>query len=171
MGRKGLHPARPSQPGRRRAARLGAGAASLARVGVGLALLARPDGLPKAVGVDSVSARRMAWVVRLFAARDAALGAGAAHALLTGRPVRPWLLAQAASDGADAVALGLAIRNRQVSAIRGTAVAAFALGGCAGVLAAASDADATPATAERRPGRVSAVAGGRRPRRGRVGRR
>jgi hypothetical protein len=146
VGRKGLHPDRPGRPDRRRAARLGSGALALGRIGVGLALLARPDGLPRAVGVDSVSARRMAWVVRLFAARDAALGAGAAHAVLTGRPVRPWLLAQAASDGADAVALGLAIRNRQISAIRGGAVAAFALGGCVGVLATAPGVDAPRGT-------------------------
>jgi hypothetical protein len=114
-------------------------------VGVGVALFARPAALPRAVGVDSVSARRMAWAVRLFAVRDAALGAGAVHAVLTGRPVRPWVLAQALSDGADAVAIGVAVRQRQVSAVRGTAVAAFALGGCAGLLAAAGTADAAAA--------------------------
>jgi hypothetical protein len=123
---------------------MGATAAALGRVGVGLALLARPESLPRLVGVDSVSARRMAWVVRLFAARDAALGAGAAHALLTGRPARPWLVAEAVSDGCDALALAVAVRRRQVSAVRGTAVAAFALGGCAGILAAAPHADAAP---------------------------
>jgi hypothetical protein len=125
-----------------RGARLGVLAAAVGRVGVGAALVARPSALPRAVGVDSVSARRMAWLVRLFAVRDAALGAGAAHAVLTGRPVRPWLAAQALSDGSDAVALGMAIRQRQVSAVRGAAIAGFALGGCAGLLAAARRADA-----------------------------
>jgi hypothetical protein len=107
-----------------------------------VALFARPESLPRSVGVDSVSARRMAWVVRLFAARDAALGAGAVHAVLAGRPARPWLLAQALSDGSDALALGLAVRHRQVAAARGAALVAFAVGGCAGVLAAARSADA-----------------------------
>jgi hypothetical protein len=53
----------------------------IARVGLGVALLARPASLPQAVGVDRVSARRLAWLVRLFAVRDAALGAGAAYAV------------------------------------------------------------------------------------------
>jgi len=141
VGAKRLH----SGPRRQRAARLGAGAAAVGRVGVGVALLARPEALPRAVGVDSVSARRMGWLVRLFAARDAALGAGAAHAVLTGRPVRPWLLAQAASDGADAVAVSLAIRHRQVSPVRAAAVVAFAVGGFAGTLTAAARVDAAPA--------------------------
>jgi hypothetical protein len=123
---------------------MGTAAAALGRIGVGVALFVRPDSLPRAVGVDSVSARRMAWVVRLFAARDAALGAGALHAVLTGRPARPWLLAQALADGSDAVAVGVAIRGRQVSAVRGTAVVAFAVGGCVGVLAAAGAADTRP---------------------------
>jgi hypothetical protein len=123
---------------------MGITAAALGRIGVGVALFARPESLPRAVGVDSVSARRMAWVVRLFAARDAALGAGALAAVLTGRPVRPWLLAQAFADGADAVAVGAAVRGRQVSAVRGAGVIAFAVGGCAGVLAAAGAADGAP---------------------------
>jgi hypothetical protein len=134
---------RDHQRNSRRSFRLGVLAAAVGRVGVGAALVARPSALPRAVGVDSVSARRMAWLVRLFAVRDAALGAGAAHAVLTGRPVRPWLAAQAVSDGSDAVALGLAVRQGQVSAVRGAAVAVFALGGCAGLLAAARQSDAS----------------------------
>jgi hypothetical protein len=121
---------------------VGAAAAGLGRVGVGVALFVRPESLPRAVGVDSVSARRMAWAVRLFAARDAALGAGAVHAVLTGRPARPWLLAQALSDGSDALSIGLAIRHRQISAARGAALVGFAVGGCAGILAAAGRTDA-----------------------------
>jgi hypothetical protein len=129
---------------RRRAARLGVALAGLGRVGVGAALLARPASLPRAVGVDSISARRMAWVVRLFAVRDAALGAGAVHAVLTGRPARPWLLAQAISDGSDAVTMGVAVRQRQLSAGRGVALTVFALAGCAGLLAALGRADTQP---------------------------
>lgn len=144
MAANRLRPARD----RRRSARAGIAAVGLGRVGVGLALLARPAALPRAIGVDSVSARRMAWAVRLFAVRDAALGAGALHAVLTGRPIRPWLLAQACSDGADAVTVAAAVRNRQVSGLRGAAVAAFAVGGCAGLLAALGRAEAAPPAPE-----------------------
>jgi hypothetical protein len=127
---------------------MGATAAGLGRVGLGLGLLARPESLPRAVGVDSVSARRMAWVVRLFAARDAALGAGAVHAVLTRRPVRPWLVAQALSDGSDVVALAVAARRRQVSTTRAAAIIAFAVGGLVGLLAAAAEVDNDPPRAD-----------------------
>jgi hypothetical protein len=133
MGAKRLR----SDRDHRRGARLGVLAASLGRVAVGAALVARPEALPRAVGVDSVSARRMGWVVRLFAVRDAVLGAGAVHALVRGRPVAGWLVAQSVSDGADAVALALAVRGRSVSAVRAAPVIAFAVGGCAGTIAAA----------------------------------
>ena len=128
------HRNRLRTPGR--GARFGVLAAAVGRFGVGAALVARPEVLPRLVGVDSVSAQRMSWVVRLFAVRDAALGAGAAHAVVTGRPVSSWLVAQAVSDGTDAVAVGLAVRRRDVSAVRGAAVAAFAVGGCVGLLSA-----------------------------------
>jgi hypothetical protein len=113
----------------------------IARVGVGLALFARPAALPQAVGVDRVSARRVAWVVRLFAVRDAALGAGTAYAVVRRQPVRPWLAASALSDAADAAALAAAVRGRHVGAVRGAAVALFALGGAAASVVAARDVD------------------------------
>ena len=115
----------------------------IARVGLGVALLARPASLPQAVGVDRVSARRLAWLVRLFAVRDAALGAGAAYAVAARKPVRPWLAAAAVSDATDAVSLAAAIRGRQVGAVRAGAVVAFAVGGAVASAVFARDADAT----------------------------
>jgi hypothetical protein len=127
-----------SLPDRRRGARVGAVSGGLVRAGAGLALLARPESLPSALGVDRVTARRVAWVVRLFAARDAALGVGAVHAVLTGRPAGPWLLAQASVDAVDAAVVAVAVRNRQVALPRGLAVAAVAAAAAVGGLVAAS---------------------------------
>jgi hypothetical protein len=69
----------------------------------------------------------MGWAVRMAAVRDAALGAGGVYAALTGADVRPWLVAQACSDAGDAVAVGLAVRARQVTPARAAAVGGFAL--------------------------------------------
>lgn len=132
---------RPS-PDRRRGARALAIGGAVARVGVGVALLARPQVLPCGLGVDRVTARRMAWVVRLFAARDAALGLGTAYTTLSGRPVRPWLLAQTAVDVVDGAVLAVAVRGRQVSLPRGLAVVAVAAAGALSGLASAIHADA-----------------------------
>jgi hypothetical protein len=115
----------------------------IARVGVGFALFARPAALPRAVGVDRVSARRLAWVVRLFAVRDAALGAGLAYAVVRRQPVRPWLAASAVSDAGDAVALAAAVRGREVGAVRAGAVALFALAGAVASVVAARDVDSS----------------------------
>jgi hypothetical protein len=115
----------------------------IARVGVGFALFARPAALPRAVGVDRVSARRLGWVVRLFAVRDAALGAGLAYAVVRRQPVRPWLAASAVSDAGDAAALAAAVRGREVGAVRAGAVALFALGGAVASVVAARDVDSS----------------------------
>ena len=74
-----------------------------------------------------MTARRLAWIGRMFAVRDALLGAGAAHAVVTGQPLRPWLWAQAVADATDAAVLADAARRRQVSAA-GFAAAAAATG-------------------------------------------
>jgi hypothetical protein len=46
-----------------------------------------------------------------FGARDLAMGAGAIHALRTGGPVRPWLLASAIVDAVDFAATFAARRS------------------------------------------------------------
>lgn len=104
----------------------------LVRTVAGVGLLARPETFPRALGVDSVTATRVGWLTRIVAGRELALGAGTLHALATGRPLRPWLLAQAVSDAADAGALLLAVRDRQVSPPRALAVVAVAAMGVAG---------------------------------------
>jgi hypothetical protein len=99
------------------------------------------------LGVDAVSARRMSWQVRMTAVRDAALGAGGLQAAVTGEGLRPWLFAQAVADAGDAVAVGLALRARQVSPFAGAALGATAACAVACGLLAARDAG-------RRPGKV-----------------
>jgi hypothetical protein len=113
----------------------------IGRTALGLALFARPAALPRAVGVDRVSARRLSWAVRLFAVRDAALGAGVAYSVITRKPVRPWLAASALSDAGDAASLAVAIRGRQVGPVRAGLIMLFALGGVIGTAVAARDVD------------------------------
>ena len=110
---------------------------SVSRVLVGAATFARPELLPRALGVDRGTARRATPVTRFFAAREAALGAGALVAMRSGKDVRPWLIAQAVCDAGDAVALAAATRARHVPAARGAVVALVALAGVIGSTLAA----------------------------------
>lgn len=94
----------------------GPGAHNIAvgRVGVGVALTLRPTLLPRVLGVDSTTARRVAWLSRMAGARDLALGVGHLHAAAAGEPTARWVIAGAACDTADAVALLGAVRRGHV---------------------------------------------------------
>jgi hypothetical protein len=124
-----------------RRSRLATVGIGLGRAAMGAAVLARPAALPGLLGVDSVTSARLDWVLRMFAARDAALGLGAAWVALTGGAVRPWLVAQAVGDGTDAAVFALAASRGQVPAGRGYAMAAFAGSGVLGGLALLRDVD------------------------------
>ncbi|HZB50429.1 MAG TPA: hypothetical protein VE547_15165 [Mycobacteriales bacterium] len=104
-------------------------------------MLVRPAALPGLLGVDSVTSGRLDWVLRMFGARDAALGLGAAWVSLTGGAVRPWLLAQAAGDATDAAVFALAARRGQLIQGRALAMAAFAASGVLGGLVLTRDVD------------------------------
>lgn len=93
------------------------------RISFGLGLLARPQLLARILGTDSVTAGRTAWLGRMIAGREIALGVGT----LSGSP-GPWLVAQMISDTADALAVGVALRNRQVSPVIASGFLAFAVG-------------------------------------------
>jgi hypothetical protein len=110
-------------------ARLVTAITSAGRVAAGAWAFARPEGLARAFGVDRGTARRAAVLMRLFAAREAALGLGALYALGRGRDVTPWVLAQALGDAGDAVAFAAATRARHVGLVRGAAVTLAATGG------------------------------------------
>jgi hypothetical protein len=125
----------------RRSARWGALGLSLARVGAGGAMLARPALLPQVAGVDRASSRRAGWMVRMLGVREVALGAGAAHAALTHRPLRAWLIVGALVDCTDAVSIAADIRTRRLPPVRAAVIAATAAGAMAAGLVAVRHAD------------------------------
>lgn len=93
-----------------------------ARTLVGAACLARPTLLATSLGIDAVTAQRTAWIAKFFAARDLALGVGAAGGS------RGCQAAACASDVSDFVAVLLAVRSGQVKTVPGLLVAATAAG-------------------------------------------
>lgn len=117
----------------------GAGAVSTAigagRVLLGVAFFASPTAAVRVLGVDSASAKRMAFLARMTAARDVGLGIGTLAS--RGRPqARLWLAVGAAADGVDAFVIAAATKNglTRGPAAYGTvlgAAAAAALGGWA----------------------------------------
>ena len=129
-----LHPTGRITP---RAARTVTVGVAVGRVTLAAAVLARPEILARALGVDTVTARRLDWITRMFAVRDGLLGAGAGHAVLAGQPVRPWLWAQVAADGTDAAVVAVAAYRRRVSVPAGLVVAVAAAAGTAAGLSAA----------------------------------
>jgi hypothetical protein len=100
-------------------------ATGVARLAIGAGLLARPELLARLLGVDSVTARRTAWLARMIGGREVALGVGT---LSAGPGGRGWLVAQMVADGTDAAALGLAARARVVHPALGGLLAGVALG-------------------------------------------
>jgi hypothetical protein len=96
------------------------------RLAVGGAMLLAPTFSVRLLGVDAATAKRVRFLARTTAVRDAALGAGTlVGALGSGAPsgAASWLLAGAVADGMDAVALAAALRQRAVRALPAAAVA------------------------------------------------
>lgn len=87
-------------------------------------MLARPTVLAKALGVDSITAERTAWIARFFAGRDLALGVGSAGGS------RGCQVASCASDVGDLAAVVLAVRAKHVRPVPGL-LAALVAGGAA----------------------------------------
>ncbi len=108
-----------------------AGATGAARVAIGTTLLAAPVVSLKTLGVDSASAKRVAFLMRMAAVRDIGLGVGT---LAAGRGAQaaPWLAVAAAVDAVDAVVIAGAMRQ---GATRGIPAAGVALGGAASAAA------------------------------------
>ena len=107
------------------------------RIGLGAAMFAAPVPAARLAGIDTGTARRISWLARMTAARDAALGAGALTAVRgDGDPAR-WVLAGAASDLVDALVVLDAVRRGRLGRLRGGAVVAASVSGVlAGVVAA-----------------------------------
>lgn len=102
----------------------------LFRTALGVTMWAAPAQMPRLLGVDRQTAERIAWLPRMLAARELALGLGCLAARRTGASHR-WLAAQAVSDAGDVVALSLALARGHVPRLAGIAVAAAALAGAA----------------------------------------
>jgi hypothetical protein len=107
---------------------------ALGRVMAGAGMLARPELLPRLVGVDAATAARVAWLGRMLGAREVALGAGTLAALRRGPGGGPgggpgaasWLLGSALSDAVDAAAFGGAVARGHVRPVFGALVTATA---------------------------------------------
>jgi len=110
----------------------------LGRLAIGGAFLADPVTAVRVLGVDTASAKRMAFLARMAAARDIVLGAGA---LLTRNPAAKagWIAAGATADVADAVVIRAAAKQGTAGPIPATAIAAGALAAAAAGFWAAGD--------------------------------
>jgi len=103
----------------------------------GTAILAAPVLSARLLGTDSATAQRVAWLTRMMAVRDAALGAGGLAATRGDGPVTPWLIGGAVSDAVDALVIGQALRTGRARGVGAIAVVPVAIGAAAvGVLTA-----------------------------------
>ncbi len=99
------------------------------RIVIATKFLLTPVATTRLVGLDTGTARRVSWLTRMMAGRDAALGIGGLLAARRGADPTPWVVGGAAADAVDAVVLAHALRTRQ---LRG-AVPVLATVGAAGV--------------------------------------
>ena len=102
---------------------------ALARTAAGTTMVVRPRILPQALGLDSATAARTAWVVQMLGAREIALGLGTFTALR--RPDRAdsrlWIAGGVLSDAVDAVAVVGALLQGRVSKGAGLGLVAMAV--------------------------------------------
>jgi hypothetical protein len=113
----------------------GVRALAAVRVGIGAAMLARPELLPRTLGVDAGTAARVSWLVRMLGAREVALGAGTLAAARRG-DARDWILAEAVSDAVDALAFAGAAERGHANPVYGALFAATAATSAASCVAA-----------------------------------
>jgi hypothetical protein len=123
-----------SQDHLRLTALLGAG-----RIALGGAFLAFPVTSVRTLGVDTASAGRMAWLARMAAARDIALGLGVLGTVATRRGRAAALAVTALVDAVDAAVIAAAASERRVDRLRGYAMAAGAAAVAVGGLVTAAD--------------------------------
>lgn len=138
LPRRGFTPLDVPEPGKVAPAASSARRVGLAigagRLAIGCAALAGPAASIRLLGLDSATATRAAWLARMCAARDVALGAGAVSSVASRRGQTSWLLAGALADAGDAAAFVLAVRAGRLDRTRGyLAAATGALGAVAGL--------------------------------------
>src|SRR3954454_12049898 len=81
------------------------------RIAIGAALILTPATITGRWIGDAADTRGGRVLSIAFGARDLALGAGTAHALHSGKPLRTWLLAAVFCDLVDAVSTGASLRS------------------------------------------------------------
>ena len=104
---------------------------AVGRTAAGAAILALPVLSARLLGADSATAKRVTWLTRMMAVRDAAIGAGGLAAARGTGSATPWLIAGAVSDAVDAIVLTQALRQGRVKGITATAVVPVAVGAAA----------------------------------------
>jgi hypothetical protein len=110
---------------------------ALGRLGFGTVFGSLPVATSRLLGMDTATARRVTWLTRMTAARDAALALGALGALRRGADPAPWLVAGAACDAVDALVHVDAVRRGRLSRRAGVLVVPVAVGATgAGVVTA-----------------------------------
>jgi hypothetical protein len=107
------------------------------RTAAGAAILALPVLSARLLGADSATAKRISWLTRMMAVRDAAIGAGGVAAIRGKHSATPWVLAGAVSDAVDAIVVAEALRQGRAKGVTAAAVVPVAAGAAAlGALAA-----------------------------------
>lgn len=102
------------------------------RILTGLGLIAAPTWYLRAIGVNDLDSRRLAWIYRGLGVRDLALGIGTMRAWLYDEPLNGWLAALAATRAADAAAFAVGATKGELGLARGWALASVsALGSAA----------------------------------------
>lgn len=101
------------------------------RTAAGAAILALPVLSARLLGADSATAKRVSWLTRMMAVRDAAIGVGGLAAARGTGSATPWIVAGAVSDAVDAIVLGQALRQGRVKGLTATAAVPLAAGAAA----------------------------------------
>jgi hypothetical protein len=98
------------------------------RTAAGAVILAVPVLSARLLGADSATAKRVSWLTRMMAVRDAAIGVGGLAAVRGKGSATAWIIAGAVSDTVDAIVLTQALRQGRVKGLTATAVVPLATG-------------------------------------------
>jgi hypothetical protein len=101
------------------------------RTAAGAVILALPVLSARLLGADSATAKRVSWLTRMMAVRDAAIGAGGLAAARGKGSATAWIIAGAVSDTVDAIVLTQAVRQGRAKGLTASAVVPVAAGAAA----------------------------------------
>jgi uncharacterized protein DUF4267 len=108
-------------------------ALGIGAIAFGIPAIVTPVWFARMFGIGSAEDPTVATAIRSVGIRDVMIGLGLVRALQRGEHVEEWLLARAASDAGDAVAVAVAVaagaRGPRFLGLGALAVAATALGG------------------------------------------